>query len=250
MGEYRLRRVEGGNETDVLRPEALKLGVWKEKGIVVKNMVDVGVESPIEGTETWVADKNGFDDNWRQALEAHYRRMKSIYRDAIPQARFIKNPDHANRNLIVQEYIPLADPTDVGDYYPVDIEDTDVKHQIRHFVDSVKDQMRRQKRGEPSLTPDLLSCNFVLSANEKRVAYIDSGAHQTRDPLSCDMLYLARLAMLAGATPDDVRRDPFFESTIALFPAMEHIQDAHDFYSALLDQEEKEKEHELFAEFN
>lgn len=232
-----MKRIGHGAETDVYRPKNKKGS--REKGIVIKNFAppDEGAMYP-EQTRGVQGDK-GFDDGFKEILSDQYRKLRAEYGDIIAQARFIKNPDHPDLNLLVQEHIELADPAKVGEYYPVDIEDEDLREQITKFVEAVKKNIQLARADKPAIIPDLEGENLVFTKDIDRMVYIDSGLHTAADIKDDTILHVARIEMLGGALAEDLRRDPFYTEVFAKYPDLAIIDDEHDFYNALGEHEQE-----------
>ena len=246
MGEYSLRKVGEGAESEVFGVRNKAQGEKVEKGLVLKNMAGVGEDLSWHPDQaTWKIDEHGFDDNYKRLFAEHRQKLASEYGDIIAQSRFIQNPDHPDHHLIAQERIDLADPAGVDEYYPVDVEDEALQQKLTEFVEKVKKNMTASLANQPAIIPDLANHNLVFNRDLTRIAYIDSGLHESVNIKDDTVLHVARLAMLGGASVEVIKQDSFYMKSLARFPELADIDDVHDFYSALLDAEKRAEDEDM-----
>lgn len=239
MGDYSLKKIGSGAETEVFLPKnRLKKGSV-EKGIVLKNMSGLGENNPYPERRNWVANEHGFDENYRRVLEERHRALQNEYGDIMAPVRYIKNPDHPELFLLAQEHLDVADPAAVTDYYPVDVESEAVKEQLGDFVRTLKKNIQLEEQNLPAIVPDLFPGNLIFTKDLERVAYIDSGLNGEAELDQDTHLQVAQLALLSGALPAELIADPFYKSMFQAFPDLTGLTDEHDFYHALKEHEQE-----------
>ena len=237
MGEYAIKKLGAGAETDVYKPKK-QAATARDKGVVIKDFARLSGDVRSEDAR-WVRGENGFDDADKLRLQDNYTRLRAAYGKVIAQARFIKNPDNPDLNLLVQEYVELADPARVGAYYPVDIEDDDaLKLTLTHFVEAVKQNIRLARQHQPCTLPDLDGTNLVFNAQLNRIVYLDLGLYTLPEVHINMILQVARLALLGGVTASGLKADNFFKILYSDFPQLNDVDDVSDLYQMLLDVED------------
>ncbi len=242
MGDYALRHVGQGAETNVYTARNRKKSQGPKR-LVVKDFALGPEKSGQPERVLSYNDVGGFDDEFKAELQIRYRALRSEYGDVIARSRFIKNPDHPDLNLLAQEYVELADPARVSEYYPVDIEDEAVKTKITSFIHTLKKNIQQLKAGEPAVVVDLNGDNLVFNKELNRLVYIDLDVSYEFMLMDDVILNIAKIEMLGGAKSESLRRDEFYIPVLAKYPEFATIDDEHDFYTAL-----KECEQDLIGD--
>ncbi|HRH32055.1 MAG TPA: hypothetical protein PLK06_01895 [bacterium] len=233
MGDYALRKIGSGAESEVFLPKnRLKKGST-EKGIVLKNMSGLGENNALSERRDWVANEHGFDERYRQVLEAHHRALRDEYGSIMAPVRYVKNPDHPELYLLAQEHFDLAEPAPVTEYYPVDVEDEAVREQLRNFVKTLKKNILLQEQDKPAIVPDLFPENLVFTKDLDKIAYIDSGLNGEAELDHDTHLQVVALELLSGAGLEQILNDPFYTNMFEAFPDLRSLTDEHDFYHAV-----------------
>ncbi len=237
MGDYAIKKLGAGAETDVYKPKKQAANA-RDKGVVIKDFARLSGDLHPEDTK-WVRGENGFDDAVKLRLQENYRGLRATYGDMIARARFIKNPDNPELNLLVQEYIALADPARVDEYYPADIDDDQLRSKLTDFVVALKQNYILAAEHKSHVIPDLAGDNLVFSQNLDRIVYIDLGLEELNYINIDTLLIIARLAILGGAKAADLSQDKFYAKLYHSFPELKGIDDTDDYYQALLDLEQQ-----------